>query len=95
MRILTVKYLSGYKLKVLFSNAEKCIADFESFLISSNNPYINKFLDMSKFKSVEVDTGFLSWNDGEMEISALSVYNEFSVNKKESFYDHGLIKEKP
>jgi len=79
MKILIVKYLDGYKLEVRFSNGELKIADFEDFLKKSKHISINKFLDKSKFKNVVIDTGFLSWNDGEMEISALSVYKEFCL----------------
>jgi len=79
MKIISVKYLDGYKLEVQFSNGEKKIADFDYFLRKSTHVSINKFLDKSKFKNVVIDTGFLSWNDGEMEISALSVYNEFCL----------------
>ena len=28
----------------------------------------------------EIDTGFLSWNNGEMEISAHSVFHQYSKN---------------
>ncbi len=77
MKIVNVKYLSDYKLEVLFSNNKTNIADFEHFLRNSKNESITKFTDKRKFKKVTIDTGFLSWNDGEMEISAQSVYDEF------------------
>lgn len=80
MKILKVKYLQEYKLEVLFSNGETKIADFEDFLKNSKNKSISKYLDKSKFKLVEIDTGFLSWNNGEMEISAHSVYHQYSKN---------------
>jgi len=80
MKILKVKYLHDYKLEVLFSNGETKIADFEVFLKKAKNKSIFKFLDKSKFKTVEIDTGFLSWNNGEMEISAYSVFHQYSKN---------------
>ena len=83
MKILNVKYLEDYKLEVLFSNGEIKIADFKIFLQKSMNKSINKFLDKNKFKKVEIDNGFLTWNNGEMEISSLSIYNEFILNQVE------------
>ena len=80
MKILNVKYLQEYKLEVVFSNGETKIADFEVFLKSSRIKSISKFLDKNKFKLVEIDTGFLSWNNGEMEISAHSVFHQYSKN---------------
>ena len=77
MKIINVKYLNGYKLEVLFDNKELKIADFEPFLKKAKNPSIKENLEPSKFKTVAIDTGFLSWNDGEMEISAESVYKDF------------------
>ena len=85
MKILKVKYLDAYKLEVLFSNNEIRIADFKDFLKKSNHESIHKFLDKALFKKVIIDTGFLSWNDGEMEISAISVYDKFSLPKEKGF----------
>ena len=84
MKILKVKYLQEYKLEVLFSNNEKKTADIEFFKKKkSKNKSISKFLDKNKFKLVVIDNGFLSWNDGEMEISAHSVYSQYSKNTVE------------
>jgi len=78
MQITEIKYLYDYKIEVTFSNNQIAIADFENFLNKSKNKMTNKFLDKKKFKKVTIDCGFLSWNDGEMEIDALTVYYEFS-----------------
>jgi hypothetical protein len=78
MKIISVKYLEDYKLEVVFSGGEMRIADFEEFITKSKHPSINKFADKVKFSKVEIDSGFLSWNNGEMELSALSVFNQFS-----------------
>ena len=84
MKILKIKYLHDYKLEVLFSNGETKIADFEVFFKKAKNKSISKFLDKSKFKTVEINTGFLSWNNGEMEISAHSVFHQYSKNRVEA-----------
>ena len=80
MKILKVKYLHDFKCEVAFSSGETKIADFEDFLKKSKNKSITKFLDKNKFKLVEIDTGFLSWNNGEMEISAHSLFHQYSKN---------------
>ena len=85
MKIINVKYLNDYKLDVTFYNKETLIFDFESFLKHSNHKSINKFLNKDKFKKVVIDTGFLSWNNGEMEISGEWIYEEFY--KKEVVHD--------
>ena len=77
MKIINVKYIDGYKLEILFSNKEIKIADFEFFLKKAKNPTITENLKIEKFKKVSIDTGFLSWNNGDMEISAQSVYKDF------------------
>ena len=81
MRIISVNYLNDYKLEIIFSNSEKRICDFEFFLKNSKNKSISKYLNIQLFKKVIVDTGFLSWNDGEMEISASSAYSEYSIQE--------------
>lgn len=77
MKIINVKYIDGYKLEILFSNNEIKIADFEFFLKKAKNLTITENLKIEKFKKVSIDTGFLSWNNGDMEISAQSVYKDF------------------
>lgn len=86
MKILSIKYLQDYKLQVLFTNNKTTVVDFELFLRRSKNESINKFLDKDEFKSVVVDNGFLSWNDGEMEISAMSAYKDFSLRKQPVYF---------
>ena len=82
MKILKVNYLHDYKLEVLFINGKVITADFEVFLTNAKNKSISKFLEIEQFKTVTVDNGFLSWNDGEMEISAMSVYKDFSLKSQ-------------
>ena len=78
MRIIKVKYLSDYKLEVEFDNGEKRIADFKDFLFQDHSPMTTQFRDKERFKKVYIEFGHLTWEDGEMDISAESVYNKFS-----------------
>ena len=74
MKVSKVKYLSGYKLEIKFDDGKVNVVDFENFFNKSQNPMIYKYKNINKFKKVEIDTGFLSWNDGEMEISSQTLY---------------------
>jgi acylphosphatase len=79
MEIVNVKYLSDYKIEVFFDNQEKRVADFKRFLFSEQNPMTTQFQDIDRFKKVYVELGHLTWEDGQMDISAQSIYdNKFS-----------------
>jgi len=79
MEIIKVKYLSDYKLEVEFDNSEKRIANFKDFLFKEHNPMTTQFRDKNKFKNVQIEFGHLTWEDGQMDISAESIFNnEFS-----------------
>jgi len=80
MRIINVKYLIDYKLEIEFYSTEKIIFDFKPVLKKSQNQSIKKYLDIEKFKQVTIDTGFLSWNNGEMELSGEWIYEEHKNN---------------
>ena len=75
--ITKVKYLNDYKLEIILYNKETIVFDFERFLKKSNHKSNRKYLDKDKFKRVELVSGFLSWNDGEMEISGEWIRNEY------------------
>lgn len=79
MKVSKVKYLSDYKLEIKFDDGKVNVVDFEKFLNKSQNPMISKYKNINKFKKVEIDTGFLSWNDGEMEISSQTLYNNMII----------------
>jgi hypothetical protein len=75
MKIVKVKYLDTYRLQVLFDDGKTVVADFRSFLLKSGNPMTTQFRSVSLFKKVKVWNGHLTWMDGEMDISAESVYS--------------------
>ena len=77
IRITKVKYLIDYKLEIIIYNKETIVFDFERFLKKSTHKSNRKYLDKDKFKTVELVSGFLSWNDGEMEISGEWIWNEY------------------
>ena len=83
MKITKVEYISEYKLKVEFSDGIVEIADFEKFIKNSLQPMTNQFKDNERFKKVYVDSGHLTWEDGQMDISSHSIYDgKFRQQKK-------------
>ncbi len=80
MKVIKVKYLSDYKLEIVFENEQVKIADFETFISQAQNPMTLQFKDIAKFKKVKMQYGHLTWLNGEMDISAESIFNnEFSL----------------
>jgi len=80
MKIIKVKYLSGYKLEVVFENEQIVTTDFEAFLSESKNPMTLQFKNIERFKKVKVKFGHLTWENSQMDISAESILNnEFSL----------------
>jgi len=79
MEIIKVRHLTGYKLEVEFDDQEKRVADFKKFLFQNHSPMTTQFRDIDRFKNVEIELGSLTWEDGQMDIPAESIYNnEFS-----------------
>ena len=75
MIIADVQYLGDYRIRVTFRNGEYRIVDFISWLSQQKNPMTAQFMDMERFSSVKAKTTHLEWEDGEMDISAQSIYD--------------------
>lgn len=75
MEIINVKYLGDYRLEVIFDDNEIRIADFQEFLFQEHSPMTTQFRDKSRFKNVQIEFGHLTWEDGQMDISAHSIYD--------------------
>ncbi len=78
MRVKKVKYISGYKLAVEFTDGAKKTLDLSGFLRQATNPMTTKYRDKNLFKQVTVQNGSLTWN-GEMDIHALDIYKDVFV----------------
>ena len=63
IEILRVEHMSGYKLKLYFSDGAERVIDFEPFLRKSRNPMIRAYLDPEKFANFTLDHGDLMWDD--------------------------------
>jgi hypothetical protein len=74
MRIIAFKLVGNYQVEVTFSNGVTKIIDLQSFLFSSKNPMTSQFKDQQLFQRVQLSNGHLSWLDGEMDLSAESLF---------------------
>jgi len=74
MRIVAFKIIGDYKLELTFSNGATKIVDLFSFLNSSQNPMTSQFKDPRLFQQVQLTQGHLSWINGEMDLSAESLF---------------------
>jgi hypothetical protein len=61
-----VRYLSGYKVRLLFSDGTERIMDFGPFLRKAQNPDLTKYRDLKQFKDFRLHHGNLMWGDYEM-----------------------------
>jgi hypothetical protein len=61
--IVRAEPLSGYKLKLYFSDGIERAIDFEPFLRRSKNPMIRLYLDPKRFANFTVKDGDLMWDD--------------------------------
>lgn len=74
MRIVAFKIIGEFKLEITFSNGIKKVVDLSAFLTTSQNPMTAQFKDQSLFKQVQLNHGHLTWLDGEMDLSAESLF---------------------
>ena len=74
--IVSAKYVSGYKLKIHFSDGSARTIDFGPFLQSSTNPIIRAFLDPGRFAEFNVSNGDLMWGDFELCFPIADLYED-------------------
>ena len=66
MTLTQAEHVSGYAIKVRFSDGAERVIDFESFLKQSTNPHIRKYLAIEKFTGFQIRNGDLVWNDYDL-----------------------------
>ncbi len=70
MALREIKYISDYKLELIFSNGRKRTHDFKNFLFSTQHPLISKYRRLNLFKKVKIDsTGCLTWGNNDMDLN--------------------------
>lgn len=63
IEVTGVEYVSGYTLKLRFSDGFERDLDFEPFLRNSGNPMIREYLEPEKFTNFRLEYGDLVWGD--------------------------------
>lgn len=66
LEITEAKYVSGYKLRLVFNDGTTRVMDFEPFLRRAQNPDLTQYRQSRKFKSFRLHYGNLMWGDYEM-----------------------------
>ena len=74
LEITEAKYVSGYKLRLTFSDSTVRVMDFEPFLRKALNPDLTQYRQVRKFKSFRLHYGDLIWGDYEMIFPITDLY---------------------
>ena len=72
--VVEAKYISGYKILIIFSDKRERLVDFSSFLRKSHHPEIRKYLGLKSFKKFKVIHGNLDWNDYDLCFPVSDLY---------------------
>ena len=73
LRVSGVRPLDDFRLWVRFNNSEARVFDFKPLLAF---PAFAPLANPDTFKSVYIDYGAAVWNDGEIDISPETLYQE-------------------
>ncbi len=74
VEIKKAEYAGGYRLRLLFSDNRERTVDFGSFLNSSANPMIKKYLNPDEFRKFTIEYGDLTWNDYDLCFPVADLY---------------------
>ena len=76
IKIVDVKYISGFKLSLRFSDGKINEVDFEPFLKNSLHPDVKKYLDQRQFSRFSVKDGELMWGDFDLIFPLADLYEK-------------------
>jgi len=74
MYIKNAEYITGYQLRVWFTDGTVRIISLYGLLNRSKNHLINKYLDINLFKQFKVEEGTLCWGENEFDINPVKIY---------------------
>lgn len=101
IEVTEAKYVSGYKLRLAFSDGTVRIVDFGPFLKKARNPDTTDYRDLKKFKSFHLDHGDLMWGDFQMIFPIMDLYRGNILKGEEAepasfaMHDAGATSGKP
>jgi hypothetical protein len=75
IRVISVKYLSDFAIRLKFSDGVEKLIDFKPFLSKSLHPSIKKYLDEKKFSNFSLIDGNLNWDDFDLIFPIWDLYS--------------------
>ena len=64
LHVIDAKYVSDYKISVVFDDGCRCIADFESVVKGDHRPIVRQLLNPETFKDFKVQAHTIVWSNG-------------------------------
>ena len=74
LEITEARYVSGYRIRLAFSDGAVRVVDFEPFLRKARNPDLTQYRQVRKFRSFRLHYGDLMWGDYEMIFPVADLY---------------------
>jgi hypothetical protein len=74
LEITEAKYVSGYRIRLAFSDGTVRVVDFEPFLHKARNPDLTQYRQVRKFRGFRLHYGDLMWGDYEMIFPITDLY---------------------
>ena len=85
IKIISVQFMGGHKLKIKFHDDTEQIVDFGPFLKASSHPEISKYLDEVLFKDFHLENDDLMWGDYDLMFPIYDLYtNSISKGSKKN-----------
>jgi hypothetical protein len=72
--ITSATYLSGYQLRLAFSDGTAQVVDFEQFLRHAKHPDLLQYRALKRFRTFRVYHGNVMWGDYEMLFPIADLY---------------------
>jgi len=66
LEVVGAEYVTGYQIRLSFSDGLVRVMDFEPFLRKAMNPGITKYRQLRNFKKFHLHYGDLMWGDFDM-----------------------------
>jgi hypothetical protein len=66
LEVTEAKYISNYRIRLVFNDGKTRVVDFGPFLAKARNPDTTDYRDLEKFKSFRIEDGDLIWGDFQM-----------------------------
>ena len=74
LAVVAAKYVSGYKIHLVFNDESERMVDFGPFLEKARNPDTTDYRDLKKFREFRIEHGDLIWGDFQMIFPIADLY---------------------